>query len=267
MRRGNSEVRGLRWAWHQRGAGPTEVVFIHGFQNDHGAWDAFIAGLRPEGRRFTSLDLPGCGASEPPPTWQRSTIAELALDVAALFSALTIADPVVIGHSLGAAIALQLALDEPGLASGLVLFAPASTRGLDFVDDATAERLAHPTTDDQRTLLRAAFCRAPDADVLAALEATVLRADPRHIEGAARSMRTFAIEGRLTAISAPVLLVAGDRDQHVPIRNHLATWSHLRRAGLHVLHDVGHVPFVEDAATSLALVEHFLDHERRSSSR
>jgi pimeloyl-ACP methyl ester carboxylesterase len=262
-RRGDTEVRGLRWACHERGEGPAEVVFIHGFQNDHRAWDAFIAGLRREGRRFTAVDLPGCGASEAPPAWERVTIAELATDVAALLRARAIAEPVVIGHSLGAAIALQLTLDEPDLTSGLVLFAPASTRGLDFVDDATAERLAHPTPDDQRALLRAAFRRAPDPAVLAALQATVLRADPRHIEGAARSMRTFDVEDRLASIAVPVLLVAGDRDQHVPIRNHLATWSHLRRAGLHVLHDVGHVPFVEDEATSRALVEHFIDHERR----
>ena len=67
-------------------------------------------------------------------------------------------------------------------------------------------------------------------------------------------MRTFAIEDRLGEIRCPVLLVAGDRDRHVPLRNHLATWSHMRRAGLHVEHDVGHVPFVEATETSARLV-------------
>jgi hypothetical protein len=47
------------------------------------------------------------------------------------------------------------------------------------------------------------------------------------------------------------------------LRNHLATWSGLRRAGLHVLHDVGHVPYVEARAASVAVVEHFIDRERR----
>jgi sigma-B regulation protein RsbQ len=31
----------------------------------------------------------------------------------------------------------------------------------------------------------------------------------------------------------------------VPVRNHLATWCALRRSGLQVYFDVGHVPFQE----------------------
>ncbi|MCU1502539.1 MAG: alpha/beta hydrolase fold protein [Ilumatobacteraceae bacterium] len=263
-RHGATTVRGLRWGWHEWGDGPVDVVFVHGFQNDHTAWERFIGGLALGGRRFTAVDLPGCGDSAAPPTWQRSTIGELALDLGELLRARTIERPLLVGHSLGAAIALQLALDQPDTPTGLVLFAPASTRGLDFVDGPTAELLAHPSRDDQRALLRAAFRRLPDAATIAALEATVLRADPRHIEGAARSMRTFVIEDRLAEIAAPTLLIAGDRDRHVPIRNHIATWAALPRAGLHVLHDVGHVPFVEAQEVSTTLVEQFIDHERRA---
>jgi hypothetical protein len=36
-----------------------------------------------------------------------------------------------------------------------------------------------------------------------------------------------------------------DRDDHVPVRNHLATWRALRRSGLQVYFDVGHVSFQE----------------------
>ena len=76
-------------------------------------------------------------------------------------------------------------------------------------------------------------------------------------------MRTFDVQERLGEISAPTLVVVGDRDRHVPLRNHLATWQHLPHAGLHVMHDIGHVPFREDPASSTALTRHFLDHERR----
>lgn len=250
----------MAWNVTRTGEG-TEVVFVHGFQNAGSAWAPLLDELQHSETpiRATVVDLPGCGDSEPPTSWERSTIPELAADLADLLDA----PAIVVGHSLGGGIALQLALDRPDLVRGLVLFAPVSTRGLDFVDDATADRLAHPTPDEQRSLLRAAFHRPPDGATLAALLATIERAHPNHIEGAARSMRRFHVEDRLHEIRCPVLLIAGDRDRHVPLRNHLATWAALRRAGLHVEHEVGHVPFVEATTTSARLVRSLLDEVAR----
>ncbi|MFT3852815.1 MAG: alpha/beta hydrolase [Ilumatobacteraceae bacterium] len=215
------------------------------------------APARRSGRRWSTSPAAATasrrrrGSARPSPSF--------AADLADLLDA----PAVVVGHSLGGGIALQLALDRPDLVRGLVLFAPVSTRGLDFVDDATADRLAHPTPEEQRALLRAAFHRPPDEATTAALLATIERAHPNHIEGAARSMRTFHVEDRLHEIRCPVLLIAGDRDRHVPLRNHLATWAALRRAGLHVEHDAGHVPFVEATTTSARLVRSLLDEVAR----
>lgn len=252
-------VRGVDWHVARTGTGQ-DVVFIHGFQNAGSAWTPLLAAMADDPIRASVVDLPGCGDSEPPPTWERSTIPELAADLATILDG----PAVIVGHSLGGGIALQLALDAPDLAKGLLLFAPVSTRGLDFVDGATAEALAHPTAETQRALLRAAFHRLPDDETMATLLATIERAHPLHIEGAARSMRTFVVEDRLGEIRCPTLLVAGDRDRHVPLRNHLATWSALPRAGLHVEHDVGHVPFVEAPETSARLLRGLLAQAARS---
>jgi sigma-B regulation protein RsbQ len=259
------DLRGTPWAVTRVGDGPPDALLVHGFQNDHHAWDPLGMALAATGHSLVLVDLPGCGESPAPPTWERGTIAELAADLIALTEQEPTPAPVLIGHSLGAAIALQMALDRPESTSGLVLFAPASTRGLDFVAADHFDRLAHPTADDQRALLRLAFAEPPEAAILATFEATVAAADARHIEGAARSMRDFDIEGRLGTIDAPSLVIVGDRDRHVPLRNHLATWAGLRRAGLHVMHGVGHVPFWEDQATSIELVRRFLQRERRAS--
>jgi len=258
---GETSVRGQQWAWRQGGHGELDVLLVHGWQNDASSWDPLVAGL--DGYRRTLVDLPGCGRSPAPAAWERSTIDELGRDLAQLLGELAILHPVIIGHSLGGAIAIELALAEPDLPAGLVLFGPASTTGLDFVSAADFEVLIHPTPEQRRALIRAAFHRRPTDEELDALEAIVAAAHPHHVEGAARSMRSFTVQQRLGEITAPTLVVVGDRDRHVPLRNHLATWQQLRRAGLHVIHDVGHVPFVEDPVASIAVTRHFLDHERR----
>jgi len=249
----DTDTANMHVTWH--GQGDADIVFVHGFQQSHTSWEPLTTGLDTGRFRMALPDLPGCGQSPPPASWRQATIPEMALGLARLIRTSELRRPVIVGHSLGAAIALQLALDEPAMASALILFAPASTRGLDFVPDDRFEQLAHPTRQQQRALLRAAFERLPEPSELAAMEQVVAGAHPHHIEGAARSMRDFTIADRLASITVPSLVIAGDRDRHVPLPNHLATWKALPRAGLHVFHGVGHVPFREEPAVSQRLIE------------
>ncbi|MET0577176.1 MAG: alpha/beta hydrolase [Ilumatobacteraceae bacterium] len=251
-------IRGVDVAVRQGGRG-LDIVLVHGFQNDHTAWDPFVDRLDLDAHRVTAFDLVGCGASASPVTWERCTIGEYAEDLVAVCDALELDSPVVIGHSLGGATALEAALGNGDRFRALVLAAPASTTGLDFLPDAAAfESLAHPTVEQQHQLARAAFRRPPGEDELRALFATVARATPEHIEGAARSMRDFVRQGELDRLRVPTLLVCGDRDRHVPLRNLLATQQAIPRCGLQVYFDVGHVPFAEVPDRFAADVSHFL---------
>lgn len=252
-------IRGADLAVWQSGTGDRDLVFVHGFQNDHTAWRPLIERL-DEGRyRFTSYDLLGCGASGAAGTWERCTIDEYAADLTALCDVLGLDAPVAIGHSLGAAVILRAALASPGRFAGVVLVAPASTTGLDFLpDEAGFRALAHPTRAQQDALARAAFRRPPAGEAFRELMAVIEMASPEHIEGAARAMRTFTCQPDLRALDVPSLLVCGDRDRHVPLRNHLATQQAILRCGLQVYFDIGHVPFVETPDNCAADVERFL---------
>jgi sigma-B regulation protein RsbQ len=146
-------------AW-QSGRGLRDLVFVHGLQNDHNAWRPLMERLDKDRYRYTSFDLLGCGASGRAHTWERCTISEYGADLTALCDVLNIDRPVVLGHSLGAATTLSAALANPGRFAGLVLLAPASTTGLDFLpDEASFAALAHPNGEQQRALARAAFRR------------------------------------------------------------------------------------------------------------
>jgi sigma-B regulation protein RsbQ len=252
-------IRGADLAVWQSGTGDRDLVFVHGFQNDHTAWRPLVQRLDEDRYRFTSYDLLGCGASGTADTWERCTIDEYGADITALCDVLNLDRPVVLGHSLGAAIILRAALVNRGRFAGLVLVAPASTTGLDFLpDEASFDALAHPTREQQHALARAAFRRPPPEEALRDLIAVIESASPEHIEGAARAMRTFTCQPDLHALDVPSLVVCGDRDRHVPLRNHLATQRAIPRCGLQVYFDVGHVPFVETPDNCAADIERFL---------
>jgi sigma-B regulation protein RsbQ len=71
-------------------------------------------------------------------------------------------------------------------------------------------------------------------------------------------MQGFNRQAELSALTMPCIVVCGDRDRHVPLRNHLATQQAIPRCRLQVYFDVGHVPFVETPEACASDIERFL---------
>jgi sigma-B regulation protein RsbQ len=252
-------VRDQVLAWEQMGDGAADVLLVHGWQNAGSTWAPLLDRLDGSRHRMTIVDLPGCGASPAPPSPQGATIDAWAQDLLALMVELGLDRPVLVGHSLGGAIGLAATLSAPEALAGLVLVAPASTSGMDFVTDEQFEVLLRPTPQQREALARAAFHRPLEPSQLQGVLGLVEAADPVHVEAAAWSMRDFDIRDRLAEVAVPTLLIAGDRDRHVPIGHHLDTWRAIPRCGLHVHHDVGHVPFWEVPDDFAAVVSRFLE--------
>lgn len=72
-------------------------------------------------------------------------------------------------------------------------------------------------------------------------------------------MRAFTRQAELAALDMPSIVICGDRDRHVPLRNHLATQQAIPRCRLQVYFDVGHVPFVETPDRCADDTERFLE--------
>jgi len=106
-------------------AGPEDgvpVVLIHGYAGDLNNWLFNIEALSAAAP-VIAIDLPGHGGST------KSTgdggLTTLAAAVAATLRALKVPHAHLVGHSLGAATAARVAIDNPGMARSLVLIAPA----------------------------------------------------------------------------------------------------------------------------------------------
>lgn len=262
------------------------LLVLHGGPGlDHTMFGDYLDPLTVGGAyRLVLVDERACGRSDraaPPSTW---TLRRMAEDVSDLAAALGVRDRyAVLGHSYGAFLALQHAVDHPGEPLGTVVSAGmASARWLDGVDGQLAAfepvQLREQVT---QSWAREATVRTEDG--VAALVADQLPFHFREPQGAALAeyrrrtegparysadvIRHFAVqhyggievEDRLAGVSHPVLVLAGRHDRTCPVGAAEDLAPRLPDARLVVFEDSAHMMFAEEQDRYVAAVRDFLD--------
>ena len=110
-------------AYRQWGTSGTPIVLIGGFLEPSFVWEQ-VAPLLAQSHRVYALDLDGFGYTERRGPW---TLQHWGDQVRAFCKALGLTKPIVVGHSLGAAVAVELA--RRGVASRIVLLDGDALRG------------------------------------------------------------------------------------------------------------------------------------------
>jgi pimeloyl-ACP methyl ester carboxylesterase len=113
------------------------VLLVHGNCSSAGYWLPLLQHL-PVHLRIVAPDLRGYGGSETAPVDATRGLRDFADDVAALLAEPSPAEPacfapgarpVVVGHSMGGGVAMQLTVDQPRRVAGLLLESPVSPYG------------------------------------------------------------------------------------------------------------------------------------------
>ncbi|MBV9282781.1 MAG: alpha/beta fold hydrolase [Chloroflexi bacterium] len=105
----------------QAGRGRPPLVFLHGLGGSQSTWQEVLPAFA-ERHRVCALDLPGHGASDKPsPAVADYSLPGIARLVADALDVLHLTPATLVGHSLGGAVALHVALERPDAVSRLVL--------------------------------------------------------------------------------------------------------------------------------------------------
>lgn len=144
-----------------------------------------------------SLDLPGF-AGLPKPAAARMTVPDYAEAIAAALDDHGVHRAVLIGHSMGAQFAAELARRRPWLVERLVLAAP------------VVEPHRRTLRQQSRDLLHDLLLESPSAAAL--VTADYLRTGPLWFHTAAREMLAYRTEDSIRALRCPVLVLRGEND-------------------------------------------------------
>jgi 3-oxoadipate enol-lactonase len=266
-----AEAKGCRLRYFVGGDGEdAPVVLLHGLGGAAANW-VDVAPRLARTRRVLVPELPGHGGSTPLPAVPN--LAVFADRVALVAEREGFLPATVVGHSLGAVVALRLAIRRPGEVSSLVLAGAAGISstsrraryGLRILGIIGPRRLVAPWAasvagSQVLRLLVFGHWGASDTSTMSNaavdgfLEGTRLTSDS---EGAARALVLDDVRPHLGEVGCPVLVLWGARDNQLPVADGFEFARRLD-AELRVIGDCGHLLIGERPDLCAAAIEEFV---------
>ena len=231
-------IQGLAIAYEELGYGKS-IVFVHGACENSLFWNH--QKILSDRFRILALDLPGHGKSEKlhcPVTVKKYS------DIVAEFIAKTCPDKaVIVGHSMGGAVALTNVIEHPENLKGIVLVAtgaklgvlPSIREGLRTRFEETVKTIVGPRQFSSKTNL----------ETIRFVTDEILKCKSEMASADYEACNGFDVRQKLQSITVPALIIVGEEDRMTP-----ATWStymkeNIPKSKIGVIRDASHLPMLE----------------------
>ena len=240
----------------------TPVVLLHGFPLNGAIWRDQVTVLSTQYRVIVP-DLRGHGGSPAPAGVYEMGL--MARDVFALLDTLGVTKAVFLGHSMGGYVALAGLKLAPERYLGLGLVA--SQTGADTEEGKqgrfkTADKVAAEGAKVVADAIGAKVFApdlSPDSPIVAQVRQIMLATKPDGIVGTLKGMAARSDSGELlAAANLPVLILAGGKDQIIPIAKAQAIAASVKTATLATLDGAGHMPMLEQPEATTKAIQEFL---------
>lgn len=247
---------------HDDRGGGDPVVLLHGYPLNRSIWASQLDAFQAT-NRVIALDLPGFGQANALPTPE--DIWTLGDQVSASIADLASPPAVLVGHSFGGYLALQIAQDHPERVRALVLV---STRSEADTDEARAKRLATISrlrgegpgpysVETARALLSPTH--AVDAELFPKVLAAVRSAPVSAMVPTLLAMANRPDYSEFAAtLKVPTLVVWGEEDRTIAPETTKKLIQQIPKAKGAPIAKAGHLPFLENPTVFNQAVQAFL---------
>ncbi|MFZ5820964.1 MAG: alpha/beta fold hydrolase [Chloroflexota bacterium] len=229
------------------------VLLLHGAGGAHLNWPPQVRRL--DGQRLFALDLPGHGKSE---GVGRQDILQYGQVVVEFMKAVRLAAAVIVGHSMGSAIALTLALQSPKRVLGLGLVgAGAKLR----VAPNLLELAANPDTFLPAVQMLSEYSYSQAANPRLKELGAQRMAETRQsvLYGDLLACDAFDVMQQVKKIKVPSLILCGSEDRMTPPNRSEYLRDQIEGSELHIINDAGHMLMLEAPDQTARLLGKFLD--------
>jgi pimeloyl-ACP methyl ester carboxylesterase len=251
-------TEGTSLHYNRSGTGPP-LVLVHGFLGGIPEWEPLIEHLASH-FDVIAVDLPGFGGSaavRPP-----RTIAGYGDLIVRLLETLGIRQFALLGHSMGAMIVQQMALDYADRLSRLILYGAASTGmlpGRFETFETTIERFKRVGIGEGgEPIIASWFMKGREHPAYAMYRRMADLANGEAAITALRAVAAWQVTDRLSSITVPTLVIGGDGDRSTEPAEQFKLWRGLPRAQLCILPDCAHAAHLEQPEVFQRLLLRFL---------